>query len=316
MTYYPLAVRVLQCQINVTNAIAENRMNQFKFAISSKFFACLTIWTIFQTNNIHAQEIPRLNIGVIMPLSGPQKAYGDEAMRGIDIAIDHFALSNPKVAAKIRLSKFDDKSQSKVAGELAEKLYGKKRTHIIIGSISTPSTQEIGISAAKHKRPLISPLATSDELIKKGYVYRTSLDRDLQAQLLGEFALLKLKLKKAAILRDDSDLSKSFSARFSKSFKSRVSKIVATEIYSAGTTDFRIHLNKIKSSNAETVLLPAYTSTAGTIMQQAKEIGLKVKFLGTDSWDTSTLNQAAAPFWYRCTGTTLRKINFTSLGSW
>ena len=58
--------------------------------------------------------------------------------------------------------------------------------------------------------------------------------------------------------------------------------IVATESAAFSDVDFKTQLTNIKNSNPNAVFLPYYGEQAALILNQAKQIGLDVKFLGAD----------------------------------
>jgi len=261
--------------------------NNFPLFLISK----IIFWTVLLCPSAIAQEVPKLNIAVVMPLSGAQQVYGEEAFKGIIVAAEYYAGVEPKIATNIQLTKHDDKSQAKTAGELAQTLYGKNRIHIIIGSISSAATSEISKYAVEFKRPLISPLASNGDLTQDGYVYRVSTSAAFQSETMGRFAKNKLKLKKVAFLSEDSPIAKQSTKHFSKFFVSGTTKIVASENHDYGETDFSQALTKFKKLGVQAIFIPSQAPSAAKIIRQAKTLGLKTLFLGLDSWDTPTITK-------------------------
>jgi branched-chain amino acid transport system substrate-binding protein len=69
--------------------------------------------------------------------------------------------------------------------------------------------------------------------------------------------------------------------------------IVSNLSYNSGDTDFSKQLTKIAKAGATVVFLPGGISDAQAIIAQAKEMDLKLTFLGTESWATDEFIQPA-----------------------
>jgi branched-chain amino acid transport system substrate-binding protein len=238
-----------------------------------------------------AQELPKLDIGVVLPLSGPQAAYGQEMLRGMELAIERAVTTEPKLAGKVQLVTGDEKSLTAEATAAATQLIEKQRAHILIGSITSPSTTAVAAVARKLQRPLISPLTTTRAVSAGGYVFRLSLDDGNQGSLLARFASDTLKTTTAAILRDDTDSALAVASGFTQVFQTAGGKVTTTQVYDLATDDFTAPLGKLREKEPPVVLLPAYYQTAATIMKQAKKYKLGTVFLGGDSWDTPELQK-------------------------
>jgi branched-chain amino acid transport system substrate-binding protein len=274
------------------------------FIIKPGYLAALGIIGIAGFGNMpaKAQEISKLDIGVVLPLSGPQAAYGQEMLRGMTLAVEQLTAAEPKLQGKLQLLTGDEKSLTSEAKTAASQLIEKQYAHILIGSITTPATAAAAAVSSKLHRPFISPLSTGRlistnppvgaEITSNG-IYRLSLDDSSQGALLAKFALESLKINSAAILRDNTDSALSFAGGFTQAFQGGGGKLLATETYELGTENFTTMLTQIKEKNPPVLLIPAYFQTASLIMQQAKKLKLNTIFLGGDSWDTPELQKAA-----------------------
>jgi branched-chain amino acid transport system substrate-binding protein len=238
-------------------------------------------------------ERPKLLIGVILPLTGPQAPYGKEAQRGIDVAQAMLTERDADLAAHVQAMTVDDLSTTKGATDAADKLLSKDRAHTLIGSMTTPTTVAAAEVARKQQRPLVTPLLALSSLTLGNQVVRMSFDETLQGAILAEFATTNLGAKSAAILSDGSSSSKAVAHRFATAFKTAGGQITTELTYDVGAEDFKKELKQIKEGGATVILLPASYLTAATFIKQAKDLKLKAKFLGGDGWDTTELNKAA-----------------------
>src|SRR5262249_25049412 len=103
-------------------------------------------------------------------------------------------------------------------------------------------------------------------------------------------ALDHLKAKTAAVLYDvSSEAPKSQAELFKKIFEEQGGKIMAFETYTTGDKDFSAQLTKIAGEKPDLIFLPAYYNDVPLVVQQAKRLGLKVPFLGSDAWSSPDL---------------------------
>lgn len=72
---------------------------------------------------------------------------------------------------------------------------------------------------------------------------------------------------------------------FSKTFKGLGGKILSSESFEQGATNFRTQLTKLQSHNPEAIYLAGNPREMGRSIKQARELGIKTKFLSI-----STLN--------------------------
>ena len=107
---------------------------------------------------------------------------------------------------------------------------------------------------------------------------------------MAKFAYDTLKVRKVAILVDvRSDYSVGLQTFFGQAFKKLGGTIVTDQSYSQGDSDFRAQLTAIKGANPDAIYVPGYYTEVGTIVHQARELGITVPFLGSDGWDSPKL---------------------------
>lgn len=123
------------------------------------------------------------------------------------------------------------------------------------------------------------------------YVFRSCFLDPLQGQVMARFAVSTLKASTAAMLYDvSSDYSMGLAESFKKQFEALGGKVVASETYSRGESDFSAQLTKIKRVDPDVLWLPDYYNTVGLITRQARQLGIKkATFIGVDGWDSSDL---------------------------
>ena len=227
-----------------------------------------------------------VKIGVFEPLSGKDKEHGELELQGIELAHELFPEA---IGKKVELVYADNKSDVDVAAFAAQDLVDKK-VSVVLGSCGNTLSLVGGEYFAKAKIPAITitaanPLVTSSS----DYYFRTCFVESFQGVALAKFAVEQMGKSKAAIFKDaDDDYAAAVSQTFSDKMvqlttdENAISKVVE---YTSKQKDFKKQLQQVKDSGAGAVLLASKTEDAIEIMRQAKEMGIQLVFLGTDSWE-------------------------------
>jgi branched-chain amino acid transport system substrate-binding protein len=243
-------------------------------------------WALAQTGG----EIPRLDLGVVLPLTGEQAPFGKEAQRGVELALEMFRKKDAKLGSRVALVTADSKSLLSEVGPAAAKLLGKERCQMLVGGMTSPEAELLAAEALKGQSALVIPLATELEAPKGSVVTRLALDDAAQGKLLAQFAATR-GIKAVAILKDEQDGSRRLAGSFASAFKASGGSVVADEGLDPTTLDYGLDMRRFVDAKATAVLLATSAPAALGIMKQAKNAGLELTFLGGELWDTPSLAQ-------------------------
>ncbi len=233
-----------------------------------------------------ADDASVVRIGVFEPLSGKYKEFGELELQGIELAHE---LYPEAIGKKVELVYADNKSDVDVAASAAQDLVDKK-VSVVLGSYKSTLSLVGGEFFTKAKIPAITitstnPLVTSSS----DYYFRTCFVESFQGVALAKYAVEQMKTSKAAIFRDADD---DYAAAVSQTFSDKMVQLTGDEYaiskvvdYRSTQKDFKKQLQGVKDAGVVAVLLASKTGDAIEIMKQAKEMGLHLVFLGTDSWE-------------------------------
>jgi branched-chain amino acid transport system substrate-binding protein len=221
-----------------------------------------------------------VRVGVILPLTGEAAVYGKAIRNGIEIAQGEEGNSPIKVSLVYE----DDQGQAAQAVSAARRLIDVEKVPAIIGgAMSSTAEASIPICDAS-KVVLLSPTATKPSLPHQGgYFLRLWPSDDYDGKVMAETAYNQLGLRKIGILYINIAYGTGITEVFEREFIKLGGVVVAKEGYNQGVTDFRTALTKIQSSNPEAIYLPGYVAEITQILKQAKELGIKTRFLGVNS---------------------------------
>ncbi|EAV9488112.1 ABC transporter substrate-binding protein [Campylobacter coli] len=221
-------------------------------------------------NCLYAKTI---NLGVVLPLTGPVAAYGQDVFNGIELANKLNAkLDN---GDEVKLIVIDTKGDKLETTSAVNRLIAQDKVIGIIGEATTPNTiQAISIVEDK-KIPLIAPVASGDKLLEgKKYASRVCFSDSFQGDKFASYVTKELNLKNAVVIIDQSNVySLGLAKAFEKSLKENGGKVIKKLAISSGDKDFRAVVSQLKSLNPDFVYMPIYHPEAALIARQAKQIG-------------------------------------------
>lgn len=229
------------------------------------------------------KEPKEINIGVILPLTGKNAVDGDAAKQAINLAIEGRRIDLKQKGLTIKTIYEDDKMEPKEGVNAGRKLIGVDKVAAIIGPFGSSVVLAVAPVAEQNKVVLISGSATNPKIRDAGeYIFRNVPPDDYQGKALSIFAYDVLKINKGAILYINNDYGLGLKSVIERDFPQLGGELVYNEAFSAGETDFRTYLQKLKRANPQCVFLPSHHTEGALILRQARELGIKVPFLGGD----------------------------------
>lgn len=258
-------------------------MKRAKLKENSYIVICLkvSLFIILLLTGCTKNDNKTINIGVISSLTGTVSPYGVRAWEGIQLATDEINSSGGILGKKIKLLVEDDKSSSSDAVSAFNKLVNVNKVPVVLGPIGSSQAMACAPIANERKVVEFSPAAATPDYTNTGdYTFRNRASATLEVETMADIALKNLGMKKVAILYINNDVGTSFYPVFQKKFESDGGTIVGIESFDQGSTDIRTQLIKIKNMNPDGVYLIGHVTESGYALKQARELGLKMRFIG------------------------------------
>jgi len=234
-------------------------------------------------------------VGEYGSMTGPQATFGQSTHNGIMMAADEINAAGGVNGRKIKVLSEDDQSKSEEAANAVTKLISQNNVMAIIGEVASSASMAAAPICQSNKVPMITPSSTNDEVTKKGdYIFRIcftdSYQGEYQAVFADQWSAANGKPKSVAMLTDiKSDYSQGLAKVFTAKFGTLGGKIVGTQNYANGDSDFRSQLTAIKGTNPSLLYVPGYYTDIGQIANQARELGITAPLLGGDGWESPKL---------------------------
>ena len=227
--------------------------------------------------------MPILKVGLIHPLLN-YATFGD----GAKLALAEINKAGGVLGRQVELIyKVETGSIADAARELAE----VEKVVAILGPMFSSSAVKVG--------PIINiPVivgATGASVTNTGndprdFLFLVANSNALQAKVMAGFVAKDLRKKTAAMIWQNGDVySKGFVNAFDANFKGLGGRIVANQIYEQGDIMFDGQLGIIKEATPDVLLLASFPPENPMIVKQAREMGIKSIFIGSDGWDDALM---------------------------
>ncbi len=246
------------------------------------------------TSVADAQSKGTIKIATQSPLSGGQAALGEGIKLGAQLAVEKFKGPLEKMGYKVDFVPFDDQAKPDVGVANAKNIIADKAIMAVIGHLNSgvaiPSSEvykEVNVT-------MISPANTNPVVTDRGYmsVNRVCGRDDVQGVVGAEFAAGTMKVKSAYIVHDKTQYGQSIAEFFKADAEKKGIKVLGFE----GTeekSNFDPILTPIKAKNPDLIYFGGIYDQGAPFFKQAREKGIKSKFMGPDGMDSSDLTKIA-----------------------
>jgi branched-chain amino acid transport system substrate-binding protein len=241
-----------------------------------------------------------IKIGLVAPLTGDVKTFGESTRNGFTIAIEEANANGGINGDSIKMYIADDRNDPTEARNAGSKLINQDGVKLIIGSVSSKCSIPLSEVCQSATAVMISPTSTNpkvtvnDDNSRKDFIFRACFIDPFQGMVAAKFAIEYLKAKTSAILFDvGNDYVKGLAEFYRDNFQKLGGKIITYESYTKDDTDFSALLTKVKRDNPDVLYVPDYYNKVGLIAKQARQLGIKAVMMGGDGWDSPDMLKIA-----------------------
>ena len=140
--------------------------------------------------------------------------------------------------------------------------------------------------------PMISPMASNPAVTAgRTMVFRLAFLDAFQGALLARYAYDTLRIRRVAALHDASSAyGREIVHLFNSAFTRHGGTVVGKETFAPDAGfDFTPQLRRLVARAPDAILLPNYSIHDSAQIRQARAVGFRGRFLGSDSWDLKVL---------------------------
>lgn len=233
-------------------------------------------------------------------LTGGYASIDGPASQGSALAAEEINAAGGILGRPIELIVYDGKSDVPTISAVAKKLVEEDNVHVMVGLTDTSYMKAAGPVAQEAQIPFLDVAGTAPVITSIGdYIFMLPFGDNVQAAVASDFAKGK-GWKSAAMLVDEAmDYTKYLAKYFDEAFTTgdNAGTVVSRLAYNMGDTDFSAQLTEFKNLDPQPdfLFISANPGEIGTIVKQARDLGLEQPILGGDGYDTPLLAELAGP---------------------
>ncbi len=236
-------------------------------------------------------------IGSVAPLTGGIAHLGKDNENGARLAVEEANAAKIKIDGKeavFELLAEDDQEDAKVGNTVAQKLVDAKVAGVV-GHLNSGTSIPASNIYNGANIPMITGSATNPELTERGLkgVFRVVGRDDQQGPAVANYLVANAKPKVVAIIDDATAYGKGLANEVEKTLKAAGVKVLAREQGTNKTVDWKPVLTKLKGRGPDAVFYGGMDSTAGPLLKQGKELGVKAVFSFGDGACTDKMGEFA-----------------------
>ena len=222
-----------------------------------------------------------IKLGASLSLTGTYASLGQNQHRGYQLCLKQVNEKGGVLGRKVDMVLYDDKSDPATGVRLYEKLITQDKVEVVLGPYSSAITEAVANITEKYKMPMVSPLAATTSIFKKGRRYAFMILAPAENYLEGLLDIgLKRGLKTLAIINEDTLFPKATVQGTLELAKKKGMQVVFVEAYPKGNTDFSAILTKVRAANPDLLAAATYFDDAVAITRQMKELDVNPKIYG------------------------------------
>ena len=242
-----------------------------------------------------------INIAFWGVLSGANASLGEDAKRGVEIAIDD--RGGELLGREIQLTEEDALCTPEGGATAAQKLAADTTIVGLIGSVCSDETVGGIQSITEAGQTTISPSNTRPALTAEdrdatyaGYL-RTAHNDEVQGAVAANYVYNELGLTRAATIHDGSAYGEALQQVFADEFAALGGTITLQTAVSVGQTDMSTVLTDVAATTPELLYFPIFIAEGGFIAAQAADTaGLEdIVLMGADGLFSADFVTAAGP---------------------
>ncbi len=246
---------------------------------------------------VPAMAADTIKIGFNIPLTGDIPKVGESSKYAAEmLKADINGAGGLEVGGKKYMLDFiyeDNEAKAESAVTTALKLIEKDEILAMVGPNSSKQAVPAGQVANDNGVVMISPWSTNpDATFDRPWVFRAAFLDPFQGPVAMNFAIKTFGAKNAAVLYDlSNDYSKGLAEIFKSVFENKMGagSVVAFESHGTKDQDFSAQLTKIIAAKPDFIFVPDNYNQVALIVPQARKLGYKGEFMGSDAWGSSEL---------------------------
>ena len=245
-----------------------------------------------------AESAQPVKVGFYADLSAGSAQWGTDAEKGAKLKVKEVNAAGGVLGRPVELVVYDCKQSPTEAVRAYSRLAQEDKVVAVNGSLLSNTGLAVSPVAEQIKVPVVSraldervttpkfdPTNPDAKIAVNPYFFLTQPSAFQQAAIIASYAINELGMNSFAMLYTPSNAYALYLAvGFEHYVKKQGKTIVGKFEFQAGDQDYRPQLTKIRELNPDGLFVPNYVPENANAVKQARELGVKARFLGNNSW--------------------------------
>jgi branched-chain amino acid transport system substrate-binding protein len=224
-------------------------------------------------------------VGASVPDTGPAAAPAMWQRWGYQLALDEANAAGGVFGKKVELLAYDNRCNPSEAVNVANKLIEAKVVAIVGAHCSSATLATMPLIAAA-KIPLIDGIASSPKITElsgvggNDWTFRINPSDDDMMNALGLYLGQVSKLKRVAVLGEDTDFGRGGAAAFAAVARKNGLEVISTDFHPQNYPDFTSLLTRIQQSKPDAIAIFQLAGDQINFLRNAMQLGVKIPYIG------------------------------------
>ncbi len=241
-----------------------------------------------------AQAQVRIAVGA--PITGGSAAFGSQLKNGTEQAVDDINAAGGILGQKLVLGVGDDRADPKEGVSVANK-FAADGVKFVVGHFNSGVTIPASDVYQENGMLEITPAATNPKVTDRNLwnVFRVCGRDDQQGGVAGAYIAANFKGKRVAVIHDKTTYGQGLADETRKAMNAKGVKEVMYEGVNKDDKDFTALVSKLKAANPDLIYWGGLHDTAGLIVRQMRDQGVKAPLMGGDGLADDEFAAIAGP---------------------
>jgi len=240
---------------------------------------------------------PPARIGLVAPFSGIAAAFGQDMLKGMQMAIDESNGSGALDGKRLAIDQGDDRGDASLAAGVAKKLVADG-VAAIVGPPTSGSAQELAAAVNQAKVPAITPAANDPRITDQAasgapFMFRAAGRWDQEASVLLPEMMKSGTPPKVVLVADQSAYGQALASSARQALGSAGLQPAGEESVESGSKDFGPVIARIKTRSPSAIFYGGFAADGGNFAKQLATAGVKARLMLGDAAEDRAFVDAA-----------------------
>lgn len=244
---------------------------------------------ISRRSNSPAEQF--VNIGAVLPLTGPASDIGKWQQKGLDLAVEQINAQRGANLRKLRMVYQDSAGDPKTGLSAFSQILAQSKPPVVISSLSSVSNALLPISQQQNINTILLAVSLPAITRQSEYAYRFNVGSEDEARVMATYVTTQAKLNRIAVYYINDEFGLGALEVFKRDFGEAGGQIVWEESYAGTATDHRSALAKMSRSGAQGLYVIGFTRASALAIKQLRELGSKAPVYANMALTVPTFTQ-------------------------